>query len=1447
MAAVGSGDSFQPDLLLRRLEDMLPFIEPDAVGTLARLAVEKRLIPSVVGGNLEVMHDSVTPRQKFRYLIWNMYSEQCSVDIFLSLLATLPSVKSLARDDTYDWLKKLFSDSTLEKHYDPMSNSNNKKIFLDERNYPFLFLLEGCAGSIEADVGYDWYKNNVSLNEHSPILCITVTDIKVVEGKYTLKKDENVMASVTVILTTFMDRFRQELTQKYLEAVTNVDEDEWPKVKQNTYINLAVIKSDKSDNLSSYVCQTIRGDADDVHGEKGETDYRSAFENIQHGERVIVQGRPGSGKTTLVHKISHDWADDHSIEWGHVKALFLIHLRGFRSRPSINLRDFLLCYFTSEETVKSIGDYIISKDGLGICFILDGLDEYQPDDKTAFVFKLIEKKVLSKAIVIVASRPAAVAKYRSRGKNVEVLGFFKKQISDYIDSYEFRSSSCSSMLKEYLTNRPNIHHMCYLPIQLAMICFLYDLFEEGGDEFPDTETDVYEQFTRHMLLRTFYRQDLDVYLESIFSLPEEKGMLFRSICNLAFGKTYDSKQVLEQREVDMFCKKMNANSSLGLLTVDRKATKCGFQNMYTFCHLTSQEFLAACHVFLSSEVNQPALIEMCKEKQHMTVVLKFFCGLADFESDSAAMFKSITNSPHLNYLAKIQCAYESKQPITCQHVAKNNTLNITENFLTSRDWSSIGFVITNASHYPVKSLQLNYSAITVEGTKALTKSIKNNNLITIQKLQILGNFKRLPLFFINCLHQLQVLCSSLDIGVAKLRALYSDLHSEVKVIPFCDNNVPKLSIKIDLVPLKYLLPLPSQRENISLDFISVLSQIIEKSLTSVNAFLAAELKSQLHTICEYSNYIKLSGMVKKGSKQNIMIVTSGTQQIQEDVDFIFSAQKQKQTKNFSALFSDYTLKYIDTISYENCLIVIIVLTRSRNTYFRLYILPYDYVYLLYREEHVEYVRLQTSYDSSKKYLRRLCICKSQKENLEVQQLFYHTLEQLEIKCDEINDCSYFTEALDKCTELKSFSFHAGYNNTVDCPSSETILVPAMRNMIKSLSLKKIEVLKLTNCDIIGISLVTALRAWETLRELSLNNCSITGNIVTSLVQAITACTQLTALDFSGNDIGDEGCKALAVSMLHECSEKCVFPNLRRLNLSNCNLKDSGISFLTNVLKNYSCLKFLGMTKTTFTNVSLEELFLAFRGCNLPEIDLSHSTLESFSAFSFSILQYLQILKLCACKLQDFSLAPLMNNELLLSSLEVLDLSGNNWPVSDLIQIFNLTKKLQELSLSGLSLSNNDTNELAGVLSMLHSLNVIRFSYFKMTPVGHSDFVQFITNENITILELCHLECDINICCKICDSVKSATSLHSLDLSHNAVTYMASKILSQSIKLCEKLNTLRLCDCGIRINEAEELAAAVMACENIRSIDMSQNYFDDVHTESLSFRFTHCDHLVTFQV
>ena len=1486
MAAVGSDDRFQPDLLLRRLEDMLPFIEPDDVGTLTHLAVEKKLIPSEVGSELEAMHDRVTPWHKFRYLVWIMYSEKCSVDIFLSLLATLPSGKNLASDykskkrgnkitkfvmnfksnTSYDWLIKRFSNPKLEQENEPISSSSNEVILYEEDD-SFLFLLEGCAGPIEANGRYDWYKNEVSLKESSPFLCIKVADITI-EGEYTMTRNDKLMASITICLKTFMDSVRQDLTKIYLETVTNIDEDEWPKVKQNTYINLAVIKSGKSDNLSSYVCQTIRGDADDIHREKGRTDYRSAFESIQHGERVIVQGRPGCGKTTLVHKISQDWADQ-SINWKHVKALFLIHLRGFRSRSSINLRDFLLCYYTSEETVKSIGDYIISKDGLGICFILDGLDEYQPDDKSAFLFKLIEKKVLSKAIVIVASRPAAVAKYRSMGKNIEVLGFFKKQISDYIDLYEFRSPSSCSKLKEYLTNRPNIHHMCYLPIQLAMICFLYNLFEEGGDEFPDTETDVYEQFTRHMLLRSFYRQDLEVYLKSIFSLPEEKGILFRSICNLAFEKTLSSKQVLEQSEVDMFCKKMNTNSSLGLLTVDRKATKCGFQNMYTFCHLTFQEFLAACHVFLSSEVNQPALIEMCKEKQHMTVVLKFFCGLADFESDNAALFRSITNSPHLNSLAKIQCSFESKQPITCQHVAEDNTLNITENFLTTRDWSSIGFIVlySSSTSNPVKSLHVNFSGISEEGTESFAKVLKENkDSLKIEKLQISGCCEYLPLYFLCSLHFIIVLSitmnTKIDFWIKFFREHY---HPNIKVIHTFEDSIPKLTVKLKFSVLFEVLSSFSDSaisEIANQNLLCIPNEILKKSFESESAFFTKQLKSILSEVCTSNECIKLSCTEVKEADNIMMTIESGDRKIIRDIKNISKILPDNCYGNIST--PNATVHCLDLISYADQIVLVFTQTSPTDNKFEVYILPKVFVIqefirnkqnianmtYLFVKSIPESMKLHAPAESQLNvHMKRICITNDIKFDKKISrlELFSQSVDQLHITYHTVGSSYNIVEFLIRRMQLKSFSLHmkklssnlvAGKFSTVNCN---------LKIIVSALAYKDLHVLDMSHCNlsaIIDSSLVPALKVWKSLTELYLKSCSITGKDMSSLLEGIEMSSNLNILDLSNNEIGDEGCQALPVSRA-SITNKHAFFHLQKLNLSYCHICDSGIVAFAGSIQENLDIELLDLSGNSCQSRVIRVLFSALKSSKkLSVLNLSNLSIGDFSVFHTLNSNSVEVLNLCACEADLSTLNSLAVCTSLLSSLCVLDMSENNWPMTGLIQILRHTCNLQEISLSNLSLLSTDSVEFIKVFKSLKNLKVLRLNHAKVDP-NFNDFASLIKSETLHVVEITHLVCKASEYLNLCENIKyAATHLCSLDLSYiNFHEYLSfrnvsrSKLvikpslyddaaieLSKAIIYCTNLLELKLVDCGIKETGAEALTNSIQGCMSLRSIDLSYNSF-----------------------
>ena len=77
---------------------------------------------------------------------------------------------------------------------------------------------------------------------------------------------------------------------------------------------------------------------------------------------------------------------------------------------------------------------------------------------------------------------------------------------------------------------------------------------------------------------------------------------------------------LMQSQLDSFSLKGSVHSSIGLITMDVAATRCGFQSAYTFFHLTFQEFLAACHVCFLSDAVQLEIIERYGDMRNMQEV-----------------------------------------------------------------------------------------------------------------------------------------------------------------------------------------------------------------------------------------------------------------------------------------------------------------------------------------------------------------------------------------------------------------------------------------------------------------------------------------------------------------------------------------------------------------------------------------------------------------------------------------------------------------------------------------------------------------------------------------------------------------------------------------------------------------------------------------------------------
>ena len=269
--------------------------------------------------------------------------------------------------------------------------------------------------------------------------------------------------------TVTVEDCAEKLSQFYIEML--LSSHTWPPLKIVQFVELALIQQEK--NALHIGLKTVTRDIDEVCGHKTKVLFNDLFKEIDNGQLLLFEGRPGSGKTTLMLKVSCDWGKGEILQ--SAKIVILLQLRRLNKTKHIYLHNLIKtsCNRLSVQEIQCLSSYIERSCGEGVVFILDGFDEYSsPASEDNLINKLLTRELFSKSVVIVSSRPAATKHLRMyANKYIEVVGFVKSQIYDYIDIY-YKDKQKANHLIKHLEDHPNLLNICYLPLHCAMLTHL---------------------------------------------------------------------------------------------------------------------------------------------------------------------------------------------------------------------------------------------------------------------------------------------------------------------------------------------------------------------------------------------------------------------------------------------------------------------------------------------------------------------------------------------------------------------------------------------------------------------------------------------------------------------------------------------------------------------------------------------------------------------------------------------------------------------------------------------------------------------------------------------------------------------------------------------------------------------------------------------------------------
>ena len=415
-----------------------------------------------------------------------------------------------------------------------------------------------------------------------------------------------------------------------------------------------------------------------------------------------------------------------------------------------------------EHVGKDAYEQLKESAGARCLIILEGLDEMALDrqQNDPFFVRLVKEcTIFEKTVVLITSRPHACINIKP-GRKIEVIGFGKTEIREYVRR-SFPNSQTADSLLQQLDQHAFLRSLCYIPMNLVMVT---EIFVCSNEQFPSTMTELYQTF----VVMTFYKQlqrykdnkpvvssapitsnNREKLLKVLPDIPNASVETVFILSKLAYHGLFDWYREIKEKDED--CTATWSWKDPKLIFTLEDLTHCGlnvttnFDGLgflkathtlklpvstitYSFTHLIVQEFFAALYISILPQQEQHHLLIKFYSDYSSSCVFPFMCGLTklDFNKSFRYILDNVTcnaccGSRSMTRISAMKYLYESKRL----------EINISPFILHTKFDIMLPYECLCASyvlfHFPVTGLYISFCYISDQGAEQLAKYFPSEN------------------------------------------------------------------------------------------------------------------------------------------------------------------------------------------------------------------------------------------------------------------------------------------------------------------------------------------------------------------------------------------------------------------------------------------------------------------------------------------------------------------------------------------------------------------------------------------------------------------------------------------------------------------------------------------------------------------------------------------------